>query len=69
MDGIEIVDKAVFIPRRKVAWRRVPNWRWARDNILDEGLQELGDVNSRYWFMGRRWGTEIVSLMMVVLTR
>jgi hypothetical protein len=25
MEGIEMVDRAVFIPRRKVAWRRVPS--------------------------------------------
>ena len=25
MEGIEMVERAVFIPRRKVAWRRVPS--------------------------------------------
>lgn len=42
MEGIEIVDRAVFMPRRNVAWRRVPNWRWAKDNILNEGCKTWG---------------------------
>jgi hypothetical protein len=34
MEGIEMVERAVFIPRRKVAWRRVPSWRCWKDSIL-----------------------------------
>jgi hypothetical protein len=38
--GVEIVGRAVFMPRRKVAQRKAPNWTWVKDSIVISTKEE-----------------------------